>query len=92
MTDKQLRKLRRTDLLAIMIDQQKEIERLNEEVERLNKELEESRINIARAGSIAQASFAISDIFEEAQKVADSYLANVRRLVGEEKDVKTLQD
>lgn len=90
MTDKQLKKLKRVELLQILLDQQKEIERLNVELEKCQKELEERQIKISRCGSIAQASFAISDIFEEAQRVADSYLANVKRQTEEDTRMKSV--
>ena len=78
MTDKRLQKLKKADLLQLMLDQSQEIDRLREELEKTKAELEEKQIRIANCGSIAEASLAVSRIFEDAQKAADLYLQNVR--------------
>ena len=73
-----LRKLRKAELLQIMLEQSDEIDRLRDRVEELEKELEDRRITIEKAGSIAEASLKLTRVFEEAQKAADLYLENVR--------------
>ncbi len=78
MTDKELKKLSRSELLELLLAQQKEIERLEGEVKEWKEKYDERLIEIARSGSIAQAAFAISDIFDEAQRVADSYVKSVK--------------
>ena len=79
MTDKELKKLNRTKLLQMLL----EVERENETLRARNAELEEKmsrrELQIASAGSIAEASLKLSGIFEAAQKAADQYLYNVRR-------------
>ena len=80
MTDKQLRRLSRTDLLEILIDQQERIEELTEENKRLRREVEDKRLRISRAGSLAEASLAVNRVFEAAQQAADQYLSNLRAL------------
>ena len=73
-----LRKLRKAELLQIMLEQSDEIDRLRDRVEELEKELEDRRITIEKAGSIAEASLKLTRDFEEAQKAADLYLENIR--------------
>lgn len=73
-----LRKLRKAELLQIMLEQSDEIDRLRDRVEELEKELEDRRITIEKAGSIAEASLKLTRVFEEAQKAADLYLENIR--------------
>ena len=73
-----LRKLRKAELLQIMLDQSDEIDRLRDRVEELEKELMNRRITIEEAGSIAEASLKLTRVFEEAQKAADLYLENIR--------------
>lgn len=73
-----LRKLRKAELLQIMLEQSDEIDRLRDRVEELEKELMNRRITIEEAGSIAEASLKLTRVFEEAQKAADLYLENVR--------------
>ncbi len=80
MTDKELKKLSRTDLLEMLIKQSKEIERLQEVIKKNEEELQSKRIMLNEAGSIAEASLKVNQIFENAQKAADQYLANVCEL------------
>ena len=78
MTDKELRKLSKADLLSLMLAQSKEIDRLNEELTQTRKELEDKTILVERSGSLAEASLAIFHVLEDAQKAADLYLENVK--------------
>ncbi len=78
MTEKELAKLKRGELLEIMLAQSREIERLREELARTREELEDKQIRIQKAGNLAEASLALTRVFEEAQKAADLYLENIR--------------
>lgn len=80
MTDKELKKLSRTDLLEMLIEQSKEIEKLQGIIKKYEAELQSKRIAINEAGSIAEASLKVNKIFENAQNAADQYLVNVREL------------
>lgn len=86
MTDKELRKLNRRELLEILVSQQKEIDRLRSELHQAKEDLQDRRIAIEKAGSLAEASVAVTNLFEEAQKAADIYLQNVYALGNEYKD------
>ena len=55
MTDKELRKLRRDDLLQILIDQQRQIDELNAKLGEAKAALEERRIKLEQSGSVAEA-------------------------------------
>lgn len=79
MTEKELLKLKRSELLEIMLAQSKEIDSLREQLAEANKKLESKRIAIKESGSIAEASLKLTSIFEEAQKAADLYVENVKR-------------
>ena len=79
MTEKELMKLKRSELLEIMLAQSREIDSLREELAQTKKKLADKRIKIKEAGSIAEASLQLTRIFEEAQKAADLYVENVRR-------------
>lgn len=85
MTDKDIKKLSRTELLEMLIEQTKENEALiahKEELERqikaLQQELNDRKIAIENAGSIAEASLQLNGVFEAAQAAADEYLQHVR--------------
>lgn len=78
MTDKELRKLSRADLLELLLEQSKEVERLEAELAAAAGQLEDRRIAAAKAGSIAQASLQLNGVFQAAQQAADQYVENIR--------------
>ncbi len=79
MTDKELKKLTRAELLEMLLVQSREKQRLEEELQEVKGKLDEKEIKIAESGSIAEAALKLSGIFEAAQKAADQYLENVKR-------------
>lgn len=83
MTDKELRKLKRVELLEILVSLSEENEQLRKENEELRKALSQKEICIEQSGSIAEASLKLSGVFEAAQRAADLYLENVRRMAEE---------
>ncbi len=86
MTSKQLKKLKRGELLEILVTQSKEIDRLTAELKAAKEKLEDRRILMENSGSLAEASLAIYHVVEETQKAADLYLENIRK-TAEEKGV-----
>lgn len=80
MTDQELKKLKRTDLLELLLAQEKENEELRRQLQETRRQLEDRKLALEEAGSIAEASLRLSGVFEAAQTAADQYLENVRRL------------
>jgi len=80
MADRQLRKLRREELLQMLLEIEQENEQLAKENRRLREQLAQREIGIAEAGSLAEAALKLSGVFEAAQEAADLYVENVRRL------------
>ena len=80
-----LSKLKKRELLEIMLAQGKEIDSLRERVAELEAQLADREFEFSRIGSIAEASLAVTDIFKEAEKAAVIYLENVRRRCEEKK-------
>ena len=80
MTEKELLKLNKAEMLEIMLAQSREIDSLREQLAEAEARLEDRRITIEKAGSLAEASLKLTKVFEEAQKAADLYLENVKRL------------
>ena len=78
MKEGELRKLRREDLLLILIDQQRQIDALTETLEQRDAELENRRVAIKSSGSLAEAAFRLNDVYAAAQKAADMYLDEMR--------------
>lgn len=83
MTDKELRKLTRGELLDMLINLTEKNEVLNAELEETQKRLESRRIVFEKAGSLAEASLELNGVFEAAQEAAKQYLENVERLSAE---------
>lgn len=80
MTDKELRKLSRSELLEMLLIQSREVERLKNELEEANRKLEDRRIILKESGSIAEAALKLNDIFEVAQSAAEQYLESIKSL------------
>ena len=74
MTEKEMKKLSRTDLLQMLIDQSEEMEKLKTELEKAQTELKEREIKLNEAGSIAEAAIAINGVFEAAQSSSIQYV------------------
>lgn len=77
MTDKELRKLKRADLLELLIDQDKQMEALKAKLAEAESSLAARSIMIEKAGSIAEASVALNGVFAAAQSAAAQYLENI---------------
>ena len=69
MTDKDLRRLSRAELLDILYEQRKRYEDSLAENQALRQQLEERTLRIASAGSIAEAAIQVNGVFEAAQAV-----------------------
>lgn len=77
MDQKQLRKLKREQLLEMMLQQQQVIEGQEQRIATLEAALADRRIKLEQAGSIAQAALALNGVFEAAQRAADDYLMSL---------------
>ena len=77
MTDKELKKLSRGELLELLIAQTEQNERLSTELEQTNAKLQDKKIQIDKAGSLAEAALALNGIFDAAQAAAKQYLDNI---------------
>lgn len=78
MTEKEIKHLNRSEILALLIAQMEENIALRKRVEELEIELANRKIILDRAGSIAEAALALNGVFEAAQAAADQYLENVK--------------
>jgi len=83
MTEKELLKLRRSELLEIMLAQSQEIDNLRQQLDEANAKIADREIRLSESGSIAEASLRLTHIFEEAQKAVDLYVDNMKRLTAQ---------
>ena len=80
MTDKELKKLSREELLELLIAQGRELESCRQKLAEAEEELASRRIAIDNAGSIAEASLQLNGVFEAAQRACAQYTDNIRLL------------
>ena len=81
MTEKEVKRLSRSELLELLINQGKKIERLQAQIVEQNMKLEARKIDIDESGSIAEAALKITGVYTAAQEAADVYLDNVERVI-----------
>lgn len=80
MTEKELRKLSRSDLLEMLIEQGEELRKVKQQLEESEEALRDREIKIDTAGSIAEAALKLNGIFEAAQASCEQYTENIRKL------------
>jgi chemotaxis regulatin CheY-phosphate phosphatase CheZ len=80
MTDKELHKLGRSELLELMVSLSEENDALRKQIENQKKQLADRALHVQETGSIAEASLKVSGVFEVAQDAANRYLENIRHL------------
>ena len=80
MTEKELKKLKKIDLLEMLIAQSRELEALRGKLEKAEKQLQDREIVLEKAGSIADAALRLNGVFEAAQMAAEQYLDSLAYL------------
>ncbi len=76
--NKDVRKLNRRELLELLVEQSKRIDRQSEEIASLKEQLEKKELTISRSGSLAEAAVNLSGFFEAADKAVETYAASVK--------------
>ena len=84
MTDKELRRLSRAELLEMLLMLKEENENLKMQLEQAEAQLQNRRIMIKKAGSIAEAALQLNDVFAAADRAVQQYLENVRCMAEED--------
>ena len=87
LSDKELRRLKRVDLLEMLLAQSKENDALKQrlkekgdEVKQLQEKIEDRKIIIEEAGTIAEASFQLNGVLAAAENAAKQYLDNIEEM------------
>ncbi len=73
MTEKELKKLNRAELLEMLIAQSKKLSRVEAELAEAQEELKRRELAVATSGTLAEAALKLSGIFEAADKAAQQY-------------------
>lgn len=85
MTDREMKRLSRADLLELLLEQMRENERLRAELETMREQLAQRQIAIDEAGSIAEASLKLNGVFEAAQAACTQYIQNIEWMSAQQK-------
>ena len=80
MTEKELRKLKRVELLELLVEQAAEMDALRAELEEARQALKNREISLQEAGTLAEAALRINEVFAAADRAAQDYLHNVQAL------------
>ena len=83
MTEKELKKLNRYQLLELLIIQTERADKLQVALEESERRLNEQEINISALGSIAEASLHLKGVFQTAQDAADTYINAAKKRAAE---------
>ena len=78
MTDREFKRLSRSQLIDIIYQLQIKQKELEDENLKLKEELADKRIRMRQAGNIAEASLAIHNVMQAAQDAASQYLEEIR--------------
>lgn len=78
MNEKDLKNIKRIELLEMLVESNRRIEELEAELALANEKLEEKELKISDAGNIAEASLALNGVFESAQAAAQQYLDSLK--------------
>ena len=80
MTDKELKRLSRAQLIDIIYQFQLQLDQLTEQNQALERELADKRLRLQEAGNIAEAALAMNDCFRSAQNAAEQYLEEIKTI------------
>ena len=84
MTDKEFKRLSRSQLIDIIYQLQLKQEELTADCERLTRELADKRLLVSEAGNIAEAALKIHHVMQAAQDAAAHYLEEMQARAHEE--------
>lgn len=87
MTDRQLRKASRTDLLKLLLEQKRENDKLQQQILQLQEQLQQRSIAIEQSGTLAEAALKLSGIFDAAETACQYYTENIRALSGRQEEI-----
>lgn len=87
MTEKELKKLSRIELLELLVEQTEKNEELERKVAELENELESKSLQVSEVGTLAEACLKINKVFEAADAAAQQYLDNIKVYDEQRKDM-----
>ena len=80
MTDKEFKRLSRSQLIDIIYQFQLQVEQLTEQNQKLERKLADKRLRLRNAGNIADAALEMNNCFRDAQNAAEQYLNEIKAI------------
>lgn len=87
MTDAQLKKLKRVELLELLVEQGEELEQTRERLRKAEEALASRQLRMQSAGTMAEAALKLNDVFAAADQAAKDYLDAVRNMKEEQEQL-----
>lgn len=87
MTEQEMKKLRRGELLEILMDLSKENEVLRAQLDKARSQLTSRTIAVEKSGSLAEAALRINGVFEACQAACDQYTLNLQQRVANQEQI-----
>lgn len=84
MTKKELSRLSRQELLEVLLAQAEENRKLKKQLQEARDALTNRKIEVERAGTMAEAALRLNGVFEAADQAAQQYLENIIQRVTRE--------
>lgn len=78
MTDNELKKMSRAELVELLLEQSREIRSLRQQLDAAQAQLDDKVIKLNRVGSIAEAALALNGVFEAADAACKQYIDTVQ--------------
>lgn len=78
MNKNDISRLKRQDLLEMLLELSKENERLRRENEELEEQLQDRELKIGKMGSVAEAALQLNGVFKAAQEACEQYVYNTQ--------------
>lgn len=85
MNQKELKHLKRAELLEMLIQLKKENDALSLQLEDTQRQLKDRKIQLAQAGSMAEAALKLNGVFEAADNAAAQYLESLQYATSNQK-------
>ena len=80
MTDKELKRMSRAELLQMLITQVEENQSLQARLEAAETQLKDRSLAVSETGTLAEAALSLNGVFQAADAAAQQYLDNIRQM------------
>ena len=87
MTDRELRKASRRELLQLLVEEKRENDMLRDQLQQMRLQLDKRQLQLDQSGTLAEAALKLSGIFDAAESACQYYTENIRTLSGRQEEI-----